>query len=304
MNTLRDRYANSGSGKIPPPGGAHDLLEEPHAGEHLEPIGRALAVDRLREEVHRVAPGVAEGSRMEGLPKPTDKEALGPHCAPVTAAPLVAPALTGLVQPDNHEVVDRDDTLFSPQVNLQRPALDYPGTALTFERVETLQASRADSREKIVRALRQLIDDVTEGSFPWELLQPDFELDSKPKERSAAPRGSLAPVSSEVVVPLAKEIIRGRAVVACPSWFLLMLFFLAASCLAMIAEQGLLHAGACAHFLGSKLWLFLKLGFVLLAALAALAGLFYTLFSKPVSSEERIGVVFWPDNKATDRRSC
>ncbi len=299
MNTL-----TSGSRKIPPPGGAHDPLEEPDSADDLEPIGRALEVDRLREELHRVAPVVADGSRMDALPKPTDKEALGPHCAPVNAAPLVTPAITGLVQPDKHEVVERAAPLFSPQVNLQRPVLDYPGTALTFERVETLQASRADSREKIVRALRQLIDDVTEGSFPWELLQPDFELDSKPKERSAAPRGSRAPVSSEVVVPLAKEIIRGRAVVACPSWFLLMLFFLAASCLEMFAEQGLLRAGACSHFLGSQLWLFLKLGFVLLAALAALAGLFYTLFSKPVSSEERIGVVFWPDNKATDRRSC
>ncbi len=300
MNTSRP---DSGSRKIPPPGGAHDLLEEPDSGEDLEPVGRALAVDRLREELHRVAPVVADGSRMDGLPKPTDKDALGPHCAPLTAAPLVAPAITRQVQPDKHEVVERDDPLFSPQVNLQRPVLDYPGTALTFERVETLQASRADSREKIVRALRQLIDDVTEGSFPWELLQPDFELDSKPKERSAVPRGSPAPASSEVVVPVAKEIIRGRAVVACPIWFLLMLCFLAASCLAMIAEQGLLHAGACTHFLGSQLWLFLKLGFVLSGALAALAGLFYTLFSKPVSSEERIGVVFWPDNKATDRRN-
>jgi len=83
MNTL-----TSGSRKIPPPGGAHDPLEEPDSADDLEPIGRALEVDRLREELHRVAP-VADGSRMDALPKPTDKEALGPHCAPVNAAPLV-----------------------------------------------------------------------------------------------------------------------------------------------------------------------------------------------------------------------
>jgi hypothetical protein len=280
MNDRRDRYANSGRGKIPPPGGGRDLLEEPDLAGDLETNGHESAAGRLREGVHRVAPVEAEESRKEELPKARVKEELGTRPVPVTSDPFVTPALTGLVPPD--EVVHQDDALFSTQGNLQTPVLDYPGTALTFERVETFQTSRADSREKIVRALRQLIDDVTEGSFPWELLRPDYELESKPKERSGAPRGNRVGVSSEAVVPLAKEIIRGRAVVACPSWFLLMLFFLAASSLAMIAEQGLLNAGAFTHFLGSKFWLFLKLGLVLLAALAALAGFFYTLFSKPV----------------------
>src|SRR5208337_880830 len=120
MNTMRDRYATSGSRNIPPPGGAHDLLEEPDSGEDPEPVGRAEPIDRLREELHRVAPVVADGSRMDELPKPTDKDVSGPHCAPLTAAPLVTPAITRQVQPDKHEVVERNDTLFSPQVNLQR----------------------------------------------------------------------------------------------------------------------------------------------------------------------------------------
>jgi hypothetical protein len=82
-------------------------------------------------------------------------------------------------------------------------------------------------------------------------------------------------------VPLAEGMVRGRALVACPGWFLLMLLFLAASGLALIAEQGFLRAGLFTHFLDSKPWTFIKLALIFLAALVALRGFFFSLFTKP-----------------------
>jgi hypothetical protein len=288
MSDRRDRYANSARGKIPPLGGGRELLDDDDKGES----------GAVAEELHEAARVESEGSAEEVLRDKTVKVELGTRRAPARSVPLVEPALNGVVKCNEIAVVQPDDRSIPLQGHLPTAGSDSAGTSLTFERVETFRTARADSREKIVRALRQLIEDVADGNFPWELLRPDYDVEST-TERSVAPSPNRVVASPEVVVPLAKEIIRGRALVACPSWLLLMLFFLAATCLAMIAEQGLLNAGACTHFLGSKLWIFLKLGLVLLAALSAMAGLFHTLFAKRVSLGETIGVIFWPDKAGT-----
>jgi hypothetical protein len=264
MIDRRDRYANSARGKFPPLGGGLELDES----------------GAVAEELHEAARVESEGSAEEVLRNTTVKVELGTRRAQARLVPLVEPTLNEGVK-CNEIAVQPDDRSIPAQSHLPTAGLNSTGTSLTFERVETFRTARADSREKIVCALRQLMEDVAEGNFPWELLRPDYDIEST-NERSVAPSPNRVVASPEVVVPLAKEIIRGRALVMCPSWLLLMLFFLAATCLAMIAEQGLLNAGACTHFLGSKLWIFFKLGLVLLAALAAMAGLFHTLFAKRV----------------------
>jgi hypothetical protein len=169
----------------------------------------------------------------------------------------------------------------------------HSGLVLTFERVEALRPVRADSREKTVNALRQLAESVSSGDMPWELLQADFDGKTGLAEHSGASGrfpgsreiGSRHTDQSdqlaEIVVPLAGGIVRGRALVACPGWFLLMLLFLAASGLALIAEQGFLRAGLFTHFLDSKPWTFIKLALIFSAALVALRGFFFSLFTKP-----------------------
>ena len=46
----------------------------------------------------------------------------------------------------------------------------HPGMVLVLDEVETLQRMRADSREKALNALRQLIDELDAGRFPGLLL--------------------------------------------------------------------------------------------------------------------------------------
>jgi hypothetical protein len=99
--------------------------------------------------------------------------------------------------------------------------------------------------------------------------------------RKFLPNSNQSDQFAEIVVPLAKGIVRGNTLVACPGWFLLVLIFLAATCLALIAEQGLLNEGLFTHFLDSKAWVFIKLALIFPAALAALRGLFYSVFTKP-----------------------
>ena len=61
----------------------------------------------------------------------------------------------------------------------------YPGMVLVLDEVETLQRVRADSREKALNALRQLIDELEAGPFPGLLLvitgTPSF-FDGPPRE--------------------------------------------------------------------------------------------------------------------------
>jgi hypothetical protein len=193
--------------------------------------------------------------------------------------------------------------------------INYPGTVLTFDKIETFQGARVYSRQRMVSALEQLLVDVDTGNLPWELLVPNSASEVKNKEgpgdgrNGAFERPASVDVSLEraeentsfsVFASLVKEMAQGRALVACPCWLLLMLVFLAATALAMIAEQGLLRSGVLTHFLG-RVWIFMKLGLVFLAAAAALAGLVNTLFVKPSSLNNRMGIVFWPEQKTGER---
>ena len=178
----------------------------------------------------------------------------------------------------------------------QDPRSHSGGVVLTFERVEALQAARADSREKTANALRQLAESVSSGGLPWELFQADYDETADPaiRSRPAKQSGGAKEIGlsqtdqsgqvAEIVVPLGEGIFRGMALVACPGWVLLMLLFLAATSLALVAEEGFLNAGMFLHFLESKAWTFVKLGLIFAAALAALRGLYFSLFSSPLNN--------------------
>ena len=43
----------------------------------------------------------------------------------------------------------------------------HPGLLLVLDEIETLQRVRSDVRDKALNALRQLVDDVDSGRFPW-----------------------------------------------------------------------------------------------------------------------------------------
>ena len=286
MVDRRIRYLNP-NGKIPPPGGGNQLLQE---------LKSPALSDLQKERLPAVQPLAIEepavGAGMERAPVTRVKNAVGtvkevPNTTPEPAA-LSADQTETLEQGDPQEGVS-----LSESDGRNGVASHTGGVVLTFERVEALQPARADSREKTASVLRQLAESVSSGDMPWELLQADYDAKGDPGENcrpSSRGRGSREAGSrhtdhsshlAEIVVPLAEGIVRGRALVACPGWFLLMLLFLAATCLALIAEQGLLNAGLFPHFLNSKAWTFIKLGLIFPAALAALRGFFFSLFTRP-----------------------
>ena len=285
MVDRRIRYLNP-NGKIPPPGGGNQLLQElkPPALSDLQkerlPAGQPLAIEEP-----------AVGAAMERAPVTRVKKAVvvkEVQTPPPEPAALSADQTETLEQGDPQEGVS-----LSESDGRNGVASHTGGVVLTFERVEALQPARADSREKTASVLRQLAESVSSGDMPWELLQADYDAkgdlgeNCRPSSRGRGSRevGSRHTDQSshlaEIVVPLAEGIVRGRALVACPGWFLLMLLFLAATCLALIAEQGLLNAGLFPHFLNSKAWTFIKLGLIFPAALAALRGFFFSLFTRP-----------------------
>src|ERR1700674_3816343 len=285
MVDRRIRYLNP-NGRIPPPGGGNQLLQELKA-----PALSDLQKERL-PAVQPLAIEESVGAAMERAPVTRVKNAVGTvkemqNTTPDPAA-LSADQTETLEQGDPQEGVS-----LSESDGRNGVASHTGGVVLTFERVEALQPARADSREKTASVLRQLAESVSSGDMPWELLQADYDAKGDPGENcrpSSRDRGSREVGSrhtdhsshlAEIVVPLAEGIVRGRALVACPGWFLLMLLFLAATCLALIAEQGLLNAGLFPHFLNSKVWTFIKLGLIFPAALAALRGFSFSLFTKP-----------------------
>lgn len=288
MVDRRTRYLNS-KGKFPPPGGGVQLLEELESpelsdapSEGLRPVvvEEPTPIDPVQtdRDINGKAAGGEGKDTPDGQPEPE-----------AWAANVKSPPARKDSEPQDRAYESAIPT------GLVR----HTGTVLTFDRVETLQGVRADSREKTVNALRQLLDSVSSGDLAWELLQADYDGRAEPGKRS----GSFKPLrgSKEIhlrhpdqagqfseVVPLGEGIVCGRALVACPGWFLLMLLFLAATCLALIAEQGFLKAGVLTHFLDSKVWIFIKLGLIFSAALTALRGLFFSFFSKPVSREKTV----------------
>jgi hypothetical protein len=287
MVDRRIRYINPNS-KIPPPGGGNQLLEELKAPalsdlqkEHL------LAMRPLTVEEPPVVSAVKSKPGMSAKMSPGDgKNETNTPTEPVS-----------LIEDQEERALLEDsepqEEMWFSEGDGRKGIAGHSGLVLTFERVEALQPVRADSREKTVNALRQLAESVSSGDMPWELLQADFDGKTGLSERSGA--SGRFPWSretgsghtdqldqfAEIVVPLTTGIVRGRALVACPGWFLLMLLFLAASGLALIAEQGFLNAGLFTHFLDSKAWTFVKLALIFSAALAALRGFFFSLFTKP-----------------------
>jgi hypothetical protein len=284
----RVRYLNP-NGKIPAPGGGTQLLEElkPPALSDLQ-IERVPAVrPGAFEEAPVVAPVKSAAVNSGKNTRVNGKDV--PDISPEPAAWLADQKETPRLEQN-----DPQQGVPFPESDRRKGIAGHSGVVLTFGRVEALQTVRSDSREKTVKALRQLAESVSSGDMPWELLQADYDGTADLGERSWSarrrPRGSRevglrhadqSDQFAEIVVPLAKGIVRGRALVACPGWFLLMLIFLAATCLALIAEQGLLSAGLFTHFLDSKAWVFIKLALISPAALAALRGLFYSFFTKP-----------------------
>jgi hypothetical protein len=308
MFNRRNLNASSEEGRIPAPGGAGDTAQELRlAGFRGTNYGALPEVGSgLPEELEAVEPVKPVKSQEDRASGTKVKESRAQRQTPVTSSPAVKPVPPEGVNPDEGKESPEDSPM---QAELFSP----PGM------VETLRGARANSREKIVEALRELTDAVDGGSFSWELLRPDHDSEAKPQEPSVGERSYLmrafdmgpstsrdsrqitlqrpdqAGSFSEGVVSLAKEIACGRALIACPSWLFFTLFFLAVTCLALIAEQGLLHAGFLMHFLVSKVWVGIKLGLAAMASLSALFGLFYTLFGKPTPPGKRVGVVLWPD---------
>jgi hypothetical protein len=287
MVDRRIRYINP-NGKIPPPGGGNQLLEELKAPalsdlqkEHLLAM-RPLTVEE--------PPVVSAVKSMPGMSaKMSQGDGKNETNTPTGPVSLIEDQEERALLEDSEP---QEEVWFS-EGDGRKGIAGHSGLVLTFERVEALQPVRADSREKTVNALRQLAESVSSGDMPWELLQADFDGKTGLSERSGASGrfpGSRETGSrhtdqldqfAEIVVPLATGIVRGRALVACPGWFLLMLLFLAASGLVLIAEQGFLNAGLFTHFLDSKAWTFIKLALIFSAALAALRGFFFSLFTKP-----------------------
>jgi hypothetical protein len=288
MVDRRIRYLNS-NGKIPAPGGGTQLLEEfrPPALSDLHrerlPAVRAAPVE--------VAPSL---DPMKSVPVINGKKTSGNgRDVPLTKPKPLACAAEKKSAPGLEQSDPQEGSYFSESAD-RKSIAGHSGTILTFGRVEIIQGIRADSREKTVNALRQVLESVLSGDLPWELLQANYEGEAAPGERGhpGPLRGSKeirvrhtdqSGHFAEILVPLGEGIVRGRALVACPGWFLLMLLFLAATCLALIAEQGFLNAGLFTHFLYSKAWIFVKLALIFSAALAALRGLLFSLFSKAVS---------------------
>ena len=289
MVDRRVRYFNPNA-KFPPPGGGAQLLVDFKAPALGDVKAERLPAPRptALEQSSVMAP-------TKSAPITNTKKTLGNG----TDVPEISPELAAWIadQKETAQLEQREPQTpisFADDDGRQVNAGQSGGVVLTFERVEVVQAARADSREKTANALRQLAESVASGGMPWELFQVDYdgEVDpgtvSRPSKQSGGSKeiglshqnqsGQVA----EIVVPLAEGIVRGRALVACPGWVLLMLLFLAGTSLALIAEQGFLNAGIFMHFLDSKTWTFLKLGLIFAAALAALRGLSFSLFSKPL----------------------
>jgi hypothetical protein len=288
MVDRRIRHLNP-NGKIPAPGGGSQLLEELKAP--------ALS-DFQKEMLSEVTPGSFEDSTIAPMklsPVASLKETSGgkrndiPDNLPGLAAFITDQKDTTMLEP----IEAQQRVSFSESDGRKDETGHSGGVVLTFERVEALQAARAGSREKTASALRQLAESVASGGMPWELFQADYDGkadDGEYARTSNRRRGSREPNLrhkeqsdhlAEIVVPLGEGIVRGRALVACPGWLLLMLIFLAATCLALIVEQGFLNGGLFAHFLNSKAWTFIKLALICMAGLAALRGFFFSLFTKP-----------------------
>jgi hypothetical protein len=287
MVDRRIRYINP-NGRIPPPGGGNQLLEELKAPALSDlQKERLLAMRSLTVEERPVVAAVESTPGMSAQMFPGDSKNES-NTQPEPASLIEDQEERALLEDSEPQ----DEVWFSDGDGPKGIA-GHSGLVLTFERVEALRPVRADSREKTVNALRQLAESVSSGDMPWELLQADFDGKTGLAEHSGASGrfpGSRETGSrhtdqsdqfAEIVVPLAEGMVRGRALVACPGWFLLMLLFLAASGLALIAEQGFLRAGLFTHFLDSKPWTFIKLALIFLAALVALRGFFFSLFTKP-----------------------
>jgi len=287
MVDRRIRYINP-HGKIPPPGGGNQLLEELKAPALSDlQKERLLAMRPLTVEEPPVVAAVKSTPGMSAQMHPGDSK--NEINTPPEPASLIEDQEERALLEDSEP---QEEVWFSDGDG-RKGIAGHPGLVLTFERVEALRPVRADSREKTVNALRQLAESVSSGDMPWELLQADFDGKTGLAERSGASGrfpGSRETGSrhtdqsdqfAEIVVPLAEGMVSGRALVACPGWFLLMLLFLAASGLALIAEQGFLRAGLFTHFLDSKPWTFIKLALIFSAALVALRGFFFSLFTKP-----------------------
>ena len=287
MIDRRIHYINP-HGKIPAPGGGKELLEE---------IKIPLLSDLQSARLPAVRPAAFEEPPVVAAVKRAPVTSSKKSRSNGKDAPDNPPASTAVIadQKGNPRLDQSDpqEGLSFPESDERKGVAGHSGVVLTFERMEALQTAHADSREKTANILRQLAESVSSGDMPWELLHADYDGKADLGERSGSARrthGSRkidlrhtdqSDQVAEIVVPLAKGIVRGNALVACPGWFLLMLIFLAANCLALIAEQGLLNAGLFTHFLDSKAWVFIKLALIFPAALAALRGLFYSVFTKP-----------------------
>jgi hypothetical protein len=279
MVDRRIRYLNP-NGKIPPPGGGAEFLEE---------LTRPALSDLHSELLPTVRAAAAEEA------PPLDPVRSAPVINGKKASPVATPTPVACAADKKQQSDPQEEASCSEDYGRKGIANHSGGVVLTFERVEALQPVRADSREKTVNALRQLLESVSSGDMPWELLQADYDGQVDLGERSRFSRrlgGSReglrrgrhtdqAGQFAEFVVPLGEGIARGRTLVVCPGWFLLMLLLFAATCLALIAEQGLRNAGLFTHFLDSKGWKIVKLALIFSAALAALRGLFFSLFTNP-----------------------
>jgi hypothetical protein len=281
MIDRRILYINP-NGRIPPPGGGNQLPEEFKAP--------ALS-DLQKERLPAMTPLTVDEPPMVAAVKSTPgmSAKMSPDDSKNgTNTPEPASLIEGQEERVRLEDSEAEEEVCFSEGDGRNGIAGHSGLVLTFERVEALRPMRADSREKTVNALRQLAESVSSGDMPWELLQADCDWKTGLAERSGASGrfpGSRETSSrrtdqlAEMVVPLAEGIVRGRALVACPGWFLLMLLFLAASGLALSAEQGFLHAGLLTHFLDSKAWTFTKLALIFSAALVALRGFFFSLFT-------------------------
>jgi hypothetical protein len=287
MVDRRVRYLNPNP-KFPAPGGGAQLLDGFKA-----PALSDIQRERLPAPVALEQPSVvatAKDAPVTDSKHTTDPAKAVPEISSELGAWMAAQKETPLLEQSER----LDPISFAAGARHKGAASNLGGVVLTFERVEALQAARADSRDKTANALRQLAESVSSGGMPWEIFQVDYDEKADPgiRSRPSKPLGGSKEISlshtdqsgqvAEIVVPLAEGIVRGRSLVACPGWVLLMLLFLAATSLALIAEQGFLNAGMFMHFLESKAWTFIKLGLIFAAALAALRGLFFSLFSNPL----------------------
>lgn len=99
----------------------------------------------------------------------------------------------------------------------------------------------------------------------------------------------------DTYLPVVKEVAKGRAMLAMPSWLFTCLLFLASATLVFIVEDATNRSAQAPQWVHTT-FIVLRIALASLAGASIVQGII-TTFRKRPSSQTRVGIVVWPDEE-------